>query len=163
LEIPGLLEVKEHFASKATIKISRLKYQGPLGLPNSLKIEIDFFQNIILAAKEVLYHNVWGISTYVKAMDVKEIIAEKIRATSDRARYRDFYDLTLLLEKYPFNMECVFELIKQKEIRKPISQESIMQNWNIALLERNTEASRIYYAHELEDSKILQLIEKLQI
>jgi hypothetical protein len=83
--------------------------------------------------------------------------------SSDRARYRDFYDLTLLLEKYPFYMECVFELIKQKEIRKPISQESIMQNWNITLLERNTEASRIYYAHELEDSKILQLIEKLQI
>lgn len=163
LEIPGLLEVKEHYTSKATIKISRLKYQGPLGLPNSLKVEIDFLQNIVLAAKEALYHNVWGISTHVKVMDVKEIIAEKIRATSDRARYRDFYDLTLLLEKYPFNLDSVFELIKQKEIRKPISQKSIMQNWNIALLERNTEASRIYYAHELEDSKILQLIEKLQI
>ncbi len=70
---------------------------------------------------------------------------------------------SVLLEKYPFNLDSVFELIKQKEIRKPISQKSIMQNWSIALLERNSEASRIYYAHELEDYKILQLIEKLQI
>jgi len=36
------LEIKDEHVSKATLKINRLKYNGPLGLPNSLKIEIDF-------------------------------------------------------------------------------------------------------------------------
>ena len=38
------LEIKEDYVSNATIKIERLKYTGPLGLPNSLKVEIDFIQ-----------------------------------------------------------------------------------------------------------------------
>ncbi|MBI4651700.1 nucleotidyl transferase AbiEii/AbiGii toxin family protein [Candidatus Desantisbacteria bacterium] len=43
-ETYDFLEVKEDYVSKATIKISRLKYSGPLGFPNSLKVEIDFLQ-----------------------------------------------------------------------------------------------------------------------
>lgn len=93
LESQDFLEVKEGYVSNATIKIERLKYSGPLGLPNSLKVEIDFIQNVVLPAKAMLYKNVWKVETRVNIMDVKEICAEKIRATSDRARYRDFYDL----------------------------------------------------------------------
>ena len=42
------LEIKKEYTSKATIKIERLKFDGPLGQPNSLKIDIDFIQNIVL-------------------------------------------------------------------------------------------------------------------
>lgn len=61
LESQDFLEVKEDYVSKATIKIERLKYTGPLGLPNSLKVEIDFMQNVVLPAKAVLYKNAWKI------------------------------------------------------------------------------------------------------
>ena len=45
-------------------------------------------------------------------MDIKEIAAEKIRAMSDRARYRDFYDLFLILEKYWLNLNEIVGLIE---------------------------------------------------
>ena len=75
---------------------------------------------MVLPAKAVLYKNVWKIETKVNIMDIKEICAEKIRATSDRARYRDFYDLVLLFESFEFDIEEMTELVKQKEIRKSI-------------------------------------------
>ena len=93
------LRVKKEYMSGATIKIERLLYTGPLGQANSLKVEIDFLQNVLLPAQTMPYKNVWGIDCMVWVMDVKEIAAEKIRAMSDRARYRDFYDLFLILEK----------------------------------------------------------------
>ena len=42
LESQDFLKIKKDYVSKATIKIERLKYTGPLGLANSLKVEIDF-------------------------------------------------------------------------------------------------------------------------
>jgi predicted nucleotidyltransferase component of viral defense system len=157
------LEVKEHYLSKATIKVERLKYNGPLGLPNSLKVEIDIFQNVILPIKDLPYLNSWGIETNVKVMDIREIWAEKIRASSDRARYRDFYDLLLLFKKYHFDLEETIELIKQKEIRKPITQDSMLNNWRIAKMEQAPEISQIYYAAKVNNMKIEEMLRKLEI
>lgn len=163
LEFQDFLEVKEDYVSNATIKIERLKYTGPLGLPNSLKVEIDFIQNVVLPAKAMLYKNVWKVETRVNIMDVKEICAEKIRATSDRARYRDFYDLVLLFESFKFDIKEITGLIKQKEIRKPITQDSIMNNWMIAKKEKEEELSRIYYARNINDKDIEEVIQMLKI
>lgn len=74
------LEVKEDYVSKTTIKIERLKYSGPLVLPGSLKVEIGFTQNVVLPAKTLIYKNAWQADAMVKAMDIKEICAEKICA-----------------------------------------------------------------------------------
>lgn len=90
------LSIKKDYLSGATVKIERLQYTGPLIQPNSLKVEIDFLQNVLLPPQTLKYNNVWGMEFEVKVMDIKEICAEKIRATSDRARYRDFYDLFLI-------------------------------------------------------------------
>lgn len=157
------LEVKEEYMSKATIKIDRLKYSGPLGLPNSLKVEIDYMQNVILPAKTLPYKNAWKIDTKVKVMDVKEICAEKIRAASDRALYRDFYDLLLLFDMVQFDIKKITELIKLKEARKPITQDSILKNWKVAKKEKEEELSRIYYAENINNTDIEKLIEKLKI
>ncbi len=51
---------------------------------------------MVLPGKEVQYENVWNVPISLIVMDVGEILAEKIRATSQRARYRDFYDLYFL-------------------------------------------------------------------
>jgi len=157
------LEIKEDYVSEATMKINRLKYTGPLGLSNSLKIEIDITQNVVLPAKAVDYKNAWKINTKVNAMDIKEICAEKIRAASGRARYRDFYDLLLLFEAFSFDVEEITELIKQKEIRKPVTQNSMRDNWKIAQVERRQELSRIYYAKDIAGADIERLISRLNI
>ena len=86
------LKIKKDYVSDMTIKIEKLQYIGPLGMTNSLKIEIDFFQNIILPPLKLDYKNIYGVKTKVRVMDIREIAAEKIRAMNDRARYRDYYD-----------------------------------------------------------------------
>ncbi len=157
------LEVKKEYTSNATIKLERLMYDGPLGQKNSLKLEIDFIQNVILPAKDLEYRNIWKVDTKVKVMDIREIVAEKMRATSDRARYRDFYDLFQILKNFRIDLQEIIKLIKQKEIRKSISQKSRLANWKIAKQEKIGESQKIYYSEEVADSEIEAMLEKIDI
>jgi len=157
------LEIKDVYTSRSTIKINRLKYTGPLGLPNSLKVEIDFQQNVVLPAKELPYNNAWRINTNVWTMDEREICAEKIRAASDRSRYRDFYDLYLLLEKFSFNMKEIVSLIREKEIRRPISRKSMLNNLRNALVEKQKKFAGVYYAHDIREESLVQMINDIPL
>lgn len=163
LESHDFLHVKKEYVSDATIKIERLQYNGPLGLPNSLKVEIDVFQNVVLPPKKCIYRNNWGITTNVNVMDIKEICAEKIRATSDRAVYRDFYDLVLIFDTFKLHLKEITKLIKKKEIRKPITQESIRKNWKQAKQEKKADLTKIYYAQTIPDAAVENLIKKLNV
>jgi predicted nucleotidyltransferase component of viral defense system len=96
-------------------------------------------------------------------MDIREICAEKIRAASDRALYRDFYDLALLFDNFKFDIEEIAGLIQKKEIRKSITQESIRHNWIRAKKEKEAELSRIYYSNEVSATSIELLVKKLKI
>jgi len=155
------LSIKKDYLSKATIKIEKLQYTGPLVQPNSLKVEIDFLQNVLLPAKVLKYQNVWGIDFEVNVMDMREICAEKIRAMSDRARYRDFYDLYLLLEKYEPNLSEIIGYVKQKEIRKSITKENIKNNWQVVITQKSLEMSQIFYSKKIEDDQIEKMIVNL--
>jgi len=155
------LSIKKDYLSQATIKIEKLQYTGPLIQPNSLKVEIDFLQNVLLPPQILTYHNVWGVDFTVAVMDIKEICAEKIRAMSDRARYRDFYDIYLLLEKYLLNLDEIVSYVKQKEIRKPITKASIQTNWKVIATEKEQEMGQIYYSKQVEDNQIETLIQGL--
>lgn len=157
------LTIKKDYLSKATIKVERLQYLGPLAQPNSLKVEVDFLQNVVLPPRILKYHNVWGVDFTIPVMDIKEICAEKIRAMSGRARYRDFYDMFLALEKYPIDLGEVVELVKKKEIREPISKVNIEQNWGIVLTQKDQEMNQIYYSKKVEDTAIEKMIEKLPV
>ncbi|KKP80385.1 MAG: hypothetical protein A2271_04890 [Candidatus Moranbacteria bacterium RIFOXYA12_FULL_35_19] len=96
-------------------------------------------------------------------MDIREIVAEKIRSTSDRARYRDFYDLFQIFKNYKINLKEIIKLISQKEIRKPISQKSILLNWKIAKQEKAVESQKIYYSEEVANREIEKMLEKIEI
>lgn len=159
----NFLSSKKDYISKASIKIKRLIYTGLLGQPNSLKLEIDFIQNVVLPAKDLEYKNVWRVATKTRVMDIREIAAEKIRAASDRARHRDFYDLFQIFKYFNLNLEEIIKLIKQKEIRKSISRESIFANWRIAKQEKSGEAQRIYYSESVTDKEIEKMISGLDI
>lgn len=157
------LEVKKEYVSNATMKLERLMYNGPLGQPNSLKLEIDFIQNVILPAKDLEYRNVWKVDTKVRVMDIREIVAEKLRATSDRAKYRDFYDLFQILKNYNPDLKEITEIIKQKEVRKTISQKSRLANWKIAKQEKIGESQSIYYSEEVKDEEIEKMLKNINI
>jgi predicted nucleotidyltransferase component of viral defense system len=155
------LELKEYFASEFTIKINRLKYVGPLGNPNSLKIEIDYAQNVVLPARDREYRNVYGVQTMVRVMDLREILAEKLRAASGRARYRDFYDITMILDSDQMDIGEILDLVRQKEIRETISQESMLRNWEIAKQEKGKGVDLIVYTKEISEEKILESIRRI--
>lgn len=155
------LSIKKDYLSQATIKIEKLQYTGPLIQPNSLKVEIDFLQNVLLPPQTITYHNVWGVNFTVAVMNIKEICAEKIRAMSGRARYRDFYDIYLLLEKYKLDLGEVVSYVRQKEIRRPITKDSIQTNWKVIATEKEQEMSQIYYSKQVKDRQIEGLIQSL--
>lgn len=161
LESVEFLKIKKHFVSRATIKIEKLQYSGPLQLPNSLKVEIDFIQNVILPAKEMEYKNVWGLNVKVAVMDIREICAEKIRAMSDRFRYRDFYDFYQILKNFDINLDEIVELVKKKEIRKPISKKKILENWQVVKKDKQAEYSSLHYKEDVFDEEIEKAIQKL--
>ncbi len=160
LQSEDYLEVVKEYVSKATIKIERLKYQGLLGMPNSLKVEIDFIQNVVLPAQQREYENVWGVKTKVNVMDPKEICAEKIRAASDRARYRDYYDLHLMLNQYGYDTDELVGLLKKKEARKDINSKSIIDNWQVAKHASSKEADAVFYGINIPDGEIEGPVQK---
>jgi predicted nucleotidyltransferase component of viral defense system len=142
-------EVKKVYTSKATIKIERLKYAGVLDQPNSLKFDIDILQNVVLPARRLPYKNVWGVEVGVNVMDIREIYAEKLRAMSERARYRDFYDFYLIAQEYHLGLDETIDLVKQKEVRRPISNEAILSHWKVASNSRRDEIDLVYYKHDV--------------
>lgn len=157
------LQIKKDHLSEATIKVEKLQYTGPLTQPNSLKVEIDFLQNVVLQPQTLEYHNVWGLEFNVAVMDIREICAEKIRAMSDRARYRDFYDMYLVLDTHDIDLKEVVELVKKKEVRQPITKANIEKNWQIVLTQKEKEMSQIYYSRGVLDSQIEVLIQNLPL
>lgn len=155
------LIIKKEYLSKATYKIERLLYTGPLNQPNSLKVEIDFLQNVILPPVEMEYHNLYGINTKIMVMDIREIVAEKIRAMNDRVRYRDFYDFSMINKKLSIKLKEVIDLVKQKEIKKPISPENIKSNWQLAKSDKQNDLQSIYFSEGLDDNEIDSYLSKL--
>ena len=94
-------------------------------------------------------------------MDIREICAEKIRAASQRARYRDFYDLYLILTTYQFDLIEIHSLIQRKEVRSPITHEAMVANWQIAKGGKAGDLRSIYCTKQVSNQDIETLITKL--
>jgi predicted nucleotidyltransferase component of viral defense system len=162
LESSGTFRVNKRYQSEFTIKIERLQYQGPLGQPGNIKIEVDTHQNVLLPGITTEYRNVWRINTTTYVMNPKEICAEKIRAVSQRARYRDFYDLYFLIKEFDVNFYEVVNILKMKEIRSPITVANIAENWAIAKEQLVGDLGAIYCSEELAIKDIEDLIQIMQ-
>ena len=153
----NFLEIKDLDETQFTLRVRRLKYTGPISQA-SIKIDIDFTQNILLTPKAMDYKNVYGVITKVRVMDIKEIAAEKIRAMSERPRYRDFYDLAIINRYYHLDLKEIIEILRQKEIRTEISKANILANWEIANKEKTFNTGNIAYEIRLSDEEIQSLI-----
>jgi predicted nucleotidyltransferase component of viral defense system len=148
------LEIKKHYTSSATVKIERLLYRGVLDMPASLRIEVDFVQNVVLPAKEMLYKNAYGVEAKANVMDIRETCAEKIRAMNERYRYRDFYDFGMILKNINIDLAEVVNLLNQKEQRKPLSIKNILEHWWLASQAKIKEVEQIYLSEEITDTEI---------
>lgn len=154
--------IKKDYFSRATIKIEKLQYFGILDQPNYVKIEVDFLQNVILKPLELDYNNNYGLKTKVRVMDIREITAEKIRAMSDRIRYRDFYDFAMIMIKLKVELNEVLSILKKKEIRSDVSVKKIMNNFKFASKEKKADFINIYCINELTNNEIENQLKKLK-
>lgn len=162
IESGGLFTIHKKYESKFTIKIEKLRYAGLLGQNGHIKFEIDRHQNVILKGQKTKYQNVWNVDVTPIVMDKREILAEKIRATSQRARYRDFYDLYFLLNELKLDLKFSINLLKEKEIRKPIICSNISKNWKVAIEDKSNDLSTILCTDNIEDKKIEDLIQNIE-
>ena len=80
---------------------------------------------------------------------------------SGRARYRDFYDISLILAEHPVDLEEVTGYVQQKEIREPITKASILFNWNLTRDQKESELKAIYFSRDVEDQQIEEMIQRL--
>ena len=162
LEAGGIFLAKKTYQSKFTLKIERLQYQGLLGQPGNIKLEIDYHQNVILPGAKIKYKNVWNVDSFPVVMDQREMCAEKLRAVSQRARYRDFYDLYFLIERLKIDYKKALDLLKKKEIRTPIIASNITNNWSIAKEQIERDLGGIYCSEEIANKDIEKMIREIQ-
>ena len=92
-------------------------------------------------------------------MDAREICAETLRAMSDRSRYRDFYDMYFILKEIRPSFDEAVDLLRQKEIRKPILKDRILANWKQAQQLRQKDVVTIYLREQVEDTEMLDMIQ----
>lgn len=158
LQTDGLFTAKKTYTSAATLKVERLLYAGVLGHAGSIKVEIDQVQNVILPPQQVTYQNVWDVPLTLPVMDIREVCAEKLRAACQRARYRDFYDLYLILDTFALNFEEVIALLRRKEIRKPLRRDTMLSNWQVASEQQAVDLKSIYCARTVTNDQIDALL-----
>ena len=159
----NFLEIIKSYQSDFTLKIQRLKFSGPLGQPNSIKLDVDLTQELILPAEEMQYMNVYDVPVSVRAMAVKEICAEKVRAVNERARYRDFYDLAMVMKTNSFNPKETIGILKKKELRKPLSKDSIVENLEIAEEAKRSGVESLYYREEIGEAEVKETLGEILV
>ncbi len=59
------------------------------------------------------------------------------------------------------NLSEVLDLVRKKEIRRPISKQNIFGNWELAKQEKQKDLLSIYYVEELSDTEINNELNKL--
>jgi predicted nucleotidyltransferase component of viral defense system len=155
------LEIKKVSITNFTLKIEKLKFVGPLGHPNSLKINIDLVQEIIRPPCKINYNNVYGVDVKVLGMDLVEICTEKVRAMNERARYRDFYDITMVFKKKPIEPSEIINILKKKELKRELKKEHILENLKIAQEAKDSGAENLYYREEVTKEEIENTLNKL--
>ena len=158
--IYNFLQIKNLIEKKYSIGFY-IQYRGILQQPNSINININVNQEVLLESKWCSYNNFYKLDIDVNLMDIKEISAEKIRTLNERARARDLYDLYLIFKKYRLDLGEVVNILKQKELFKELTQESLIENTNIALESYESELDSLYYRETIPKESIKEMVSKI--
>lgn len=79
--------------TKFGLTVRPITYTGPLNVPGSVEVEISYREAVILEPRPLLYSSPFRDPFPVSAMDVHEMVAEKMRALYQRGNPRDLFDL----------------------------------------------------------------------
>ena len=114
-EVPDLQgRVKECRVFHDALTIQRLGFVGPLGFPNSIKVDISFRETVslplVIHLMETLYYEPFPVTT----MQLEEMVAEKLRAALMRKAPRDYFDLWLVVQEATIDTTLLPDLLKAK-------------------------------------------------
>lgn len=169
IELPRLREIyEEHdFLSVKNVKEKKygidfsLQYQGMLLQLNSIDININKNQKVLLKTNHHTYRNSFDVDVIVKLMNIKEIIAEKIRTLNERPKPRDLYDIHLIKNTYKVSLKEAVDLLRQKELFRPLSKENINENVSIALESYESDLENLYYKKYVSLKEIRELVKEI--
>jgi len=94
-------------------------------------------------------------------MDVKEIFAEKIRTLNERARPRDLYDIIMLYKNCNIDIKECIDILKFKEMNKPINKDNINENYQIVYNQFENEMKELYYKIQIGKNDIKFIVDKI--
>jgi hypothetical protein len=80
---------------------------------------------------------------------------------NDRFRYRDFYDFGMIMKEFKLDLAAIVELMKRKEIRKPISLNNILEHWH--LVSQAKDIAQIYVTQEISDDEVAAQLKSLPL
>lgn len=161
LESEECFKVKKTYSSPITAKIEKLQYSGVLDTPSSLKIDVSNVKNLVSKPRKQEYKNAWNLKFTVFVMDILETCAEKISATSGRVRYRDFYDLFLIVNELGVEINDAIELLKSKDRENEVSSSLMLENWQNAKKEKQSDLMSIFIKRDVNDYEIETFIKGL--
>ena len=138
-----------------------LQYQGALAQPDTIEVDINTNQKVLLEPNMIEYRNYYGLKFTCSVMDKKEIFAEKIRTLNDRARPRDPYDLVILQKKFALKIEDGLKLLAKKEMFRPLNKKSIEENLRISIERFDDEMKELHYREPVTKEDIQRFSDEL--
>ncbi|MEW6088123.1 MAG: nucleotidyl transferase AbiEii/AbiGii toxin family protein [bacterium] len=138
-----------------------IQYRGVLSHPDTIGIDINTNQKVLLEPRIMEYKNYYGVKLSCLVMNEKEIFAEKLRTLSDRARPRDPYDLVILKKNFGFKIKEGLALLQKKELHKPLDKERIAENLRISLDRFENEMQELYYRESVTKEEVKKLADEI--
>lgn len=93
------IELKEENVTKYSY-VAVFRFIGPLNHPNSINIDINTDEKLaLLPVKKRVLHFYDIPSFEIQTMDIRELIAEKIRSLIQRKKPRDYYDVWFAIKR----------------------------------------------------------------
>ena len=155
-----IFKLKDIEEKKFSLAFS-VQYRGVLAQPDTIEIDINTNQKVLLEPKTIGYRNYYGLKLSCPVMDKNEIFAEKIRTLNDRARPRDPYDLVILQKKLGLKLDDGLALLAKKETFKPLNKESIAENLRISQDRFEDEMKELYYREPVTKEEIQRFSDEL--
>jgi len=155
-----VFSVKETVTKKYSLDIF-VQYRGVLAQPDTIQLNINTNQKVLLEPKILPYKNYYGVEFTCPVMDIREIFSEKIRTINERTKPRDFYDLVILEKRFGMKVEEGIDLLRQKESRYPPDRKRIKENAGVCLERYDAEMRELCFNEVVTKEEIKNFIDKL--
>ena len=155
-----IFNLKDMNEKKYSLDLS-IQYHGVLIQPDTIQVNINTNQKILIEPKTMEYKNYYGLKFFCQVMDKTEIFAEKIRTLVDRARPRDCYDLIIMQKNLGIEVKKALAILEKKELHNPLDVKIIEENLKISLDRFEDEMKELYYRQPISKDEIAKFAHEL--